>query len=135
MAEKKITKKNNTTKQINVEPQQETVELTNNNEGINQPETQEEILKGSILEEVQKGVEEKINTIANELNNKMKQVKQQEEDFMKKIDNNPNDVAQLAQEELNKVEQQIKNVQQEIKSKTSNNISFTNTWNGWGFSM
>ena len=132
MAEKKITKKNNTTKQINVEPQQETVELTN---GINQPETQEEILKGSILEEVQKGVEEKINTIANELNNKMKQVKQQEEDFMKKIDNNPNDVAQLAQEELNKVEQQIKNVQQEIKSKTSNNISFTNTWNGWGFSM
>ena len=134
MAEKKITKKNNTTKQINVEPQQETVELTNN-EGINQPETQEEILKGSILEEVQKGVEEKINTIANELNNKMKQVKQQEEDFMKKIDNNPNDVAQLAQEELNKVEQQIKNVQQEIKSKTSNNIYFTNTWNGWGFSM
>ena len=102
MAEKKITKKNNTTKQINVEPQQKTVELTNNNEGINQSETQketqEEILKGSILEEVQKGVEEKINTIANELNNKMKQVKQQEEDFMKKIDNNPNDVAQLAQE-------------------------------------
>ena len=51
-------------------------------------------------------MEEKINTIANELNNKMKQVKQQEEDFMKKIDNNPNDVAQLAQEELNKEQEE-----------------------------
>ena len=47
--------------------------------------TQEEITKGSIIEEVQKGSwKKKLIQYANELNNKMKQVKNKKKGFYEK---------------------------------------------------
>ena len=105
-------------------------ELTDN---VQNNETKENI--STVIEnEINKTIENS----SKELQDNVAIIKAQEEDLMKKIEENPEKIQEIVEKEIKNVDESIKKVTEKIENMSENiknkKVFFTtNNWNGWGY--
>lgn len=84
-------------------------------------------------------IENKINETTDEINKKISDVKIDEAELMKKIQENPESIEDIVRNEIKLVDDAMKNTHIEMEKLTQsvkNNKKFTsNSWNGWGYDL
>lgn len=114
----------------------EMTELKKNEIITESPDVENKINIETFEGEVSKVIDE----VTKNTNEKISNLKMDEQEILKKIEENPGKTQEIVEKEIKRVENIIKEVNKEIETlnkEIKNNKVFTTTtkWNGWGYEM